>query len=150
MNFTTIDEVLDFAIQREEDAAKLYASLAAKVNRPGMKEAFLEFAAEEGRHKARLMKVKAGELPAVSRERVQDLKITETLVQPELSSNMTYQEALLFAMKSEKVAYKLYMDLATMTAGSAFAEVFHSLALEEAKHKLRFEVEYDDHVLEGV
>jgi rubrerythrin len=96
------------------------------------------------------MKIKAGELPPVSRERVQDLKITETLVQPDVSSSMTYQEALLFAMKSEKVAYKLYMDLAAMTAGSAFADVFHSLALEEAKHKLRFEVEYDDHVLEGV
>jgi rubrerythrin len=150
MNFSSIDEILDFAIDREDKAAKMYVELADKVNRPGMREAFLEFAQEEGRHKARLMKIKAGEMPAVTHEKVADLKITETLVEPEISSNMTYQEVLLYAMKSEKLAFKLYTDLAALTDDPGLAEVFSSLAQEEAKHKLRFEIEYDDHVLDGV
>lgn len=150
MDFSSIDEVLDYAISREEEAAELYTSLAAKVDRPGMRETLLELAAEEGRHKARLLKVKAGEIPAVSVEKVQDLRITEQLAEPTVSTGMTYQQALVFAMKAEKAAFKLYSDLADSATDQAIAEVFRSLAQEEAKHKLRLEIEYDDQVLEGV
>ncbi len=150
MDFKNIDEILDYAIAREEDAARLYSSLAQKVERPGMKTAFLEFAKEEGRHRARLMKIKQGEMPAVTIEKVQDLQITETLVAPEFSEKMTYPEILAYAMKAEKAAFLLYTNLAEMTDDAALSEVFSSLAQEEAKHKLRFEIEYDDHVLEGV
>jgi hypothetical protein len=37
-----------------------------------------------------------------------------------------------------------------MTSDPGLQRVFKGLAQEEAKHKLRFEIEYDDHVLEGV
>lgn len=150
MDFENIDEILDYAISREEDAARLYSSLAQKVKRPGMKTAFLEFAKEEGRHRARLMKIKEGDIPAVTVEKVQNLRITETLVAPEFSENMSYQEILAYAMKSEKATFTLYTNLAEMTDDPALSVVFSSLAQEEAKHKLRFEIEYDDHVLEGV
>jgi len=148
--FASVEEILDYAIKREDMAAKMYADLAASVKRPGMREAFLEFAAEEGRHKARLMRIKAGEMPAVSSEKVADLKITESLAEIEPSSSMTYQEALVYAMKSEKLAFQLYTGLAELTDDPGLAEIFRSLAQEEAKHKLRFELEYDEHVLEGV
>ena len=58
MQFSNAEEILDFAIEREEQAAKMYSKLANTVERPGIRQAFREFAAEEGRHKARLMKVK--------------------------------------------------------------------------------------------
>jgi rubrerythrin len=63
---------------------------------------------------------------------------------------MTYQEALLFAMKAEKAAFVLYTKLAEVTSDAGLQRVFRNLAQEEAKHKLRFEIEYDDHILEGV
>ena len=96
------------------------------------------------------MKVKAGELPAVTEEQIQDLKITDYLIEPEPTANMTYQEALLFAMKAEKAAFTMYTKLTELADNASLARVFQSLAQEEAKHKLRFEIEYDDHVLEGV
>jgi len=34
-----------------------------------------------------------------------------------------------------------------MAQNDALRSLFFSLAAEEAKHRLRFEVEYDDHVL---
>ena len=83
MEFDNVDSILDFAIANEERAAKMYHDLAEKVDRPGMREAFLEFSKEEARHKARLLKVKGGELPAVTREKVQNLKITEYTVDVE-------------------------------------------------------------------
>jgi rubrerythrin len=63
---------------------------------------------------------------------------------------MTYAEALILAMKKEKAAYRLYTDLAGVAEAEELTNLFLSLAAEEAKHKLRFEIEYDDHVLEGV
>ncbi len=150
MELKTIEEILDYAVSNEEKAAALYYDLAEKVERPGMKEALLHFAKEEEGHKVRLLKIKAGEIPAVSEEKVANLGITETLEEPDIAANMTYQEALLFAMKAEKAAFTLYTKLAEMTDDQSFQRIFKSLAQEEAKHKLRFEIEYDDHVLEGV
>lgn len=150
MSLKTIDEILDFAIANEEQAAALYYGLAEKVERPGMREAFLHFAKEEEGHKERLLRIKAGELPTVSEKKVADLGITDQLADAEVTPNMTYQEVLVFAMKAEKSAFTLYTKLAEMTDDPAFRKVFLDLAQEEAKHKLRFEIEYDDQVLEGV
>ncbi|MEE4270299.1 MAG: ferritin family protein [Thermoanaerobaculales bacterium] len=150
MELKTIEQILDYAISNEEKAAALYYDLAEKVERPGMKEAFLHFAKEEEGHKARLLKIKEGEIPAVSEEKVMSLGITEMLEEPQVAKNMTYQEALLFAMKAEKAAFVLYTNLAEMTSDQSLQRVFKSLAQEEAKHKLRFEIEYDDRVLDGV
>jgi len=149
MNFSSIEDILDYAIGRELAAEALYTELANRVARPGMREAFLQFAAEERGHKERLERVKAGELPAVTEDQVRDLRISDHLVDPEPTANMTYQEALLFAMKAEKAAFTMYTKLAEMSDDPSFTRVFKSLAQEEAKHKLRCEIEYDDHVLEG-
>ena len=150
MELTTIEDILDYAISNEEKAAALYHELAKKVERPGMREAFLHFAKEEEGHKARLLKIKEGEIPVVDDQKVSNLGITEQLVNPEPTPQMTYQEALLFAMKAEKAAFVLYTKLAEMTSDAGLQRVFRTLAQEEAKHKLRFEIEYDDHILEGV
>ena len=150
MELTTIEKILDYAISNEEKAAALYYELAKKVERPGMREAFLHFAKEEEGHKARLIKIKEGKIPAVDDQKVANLGITEQLVEPEPAPQMTYQEALLFAMKAEKAAFVLYTKLSEMTSDAGLQRVFRNLAQEEAKHKLRFEIEYDDHILEGV
>jgi rubrerythrin len=150
VELTTIENILDYAISNEGKAAALYYELADKVERPGMREAFLHFAKEEEGHKARLIKIKEGKMPVVDDQKVADLGITEQLVEPEPAPQMTYQEALLFAMKAEKAAFVLYTKLAEVTSDAGLQRVFRNLAQEEAKHKLRFEIEYDDHILEGV
>ena len=82
-----------------------------------------------------------------SQQKVLDLKIGETLVDVEIKPDLDYQEILILAMKAEKAAFKLYSDLASAVDDAAVKNVFLSLAQEEAKHKLRFEVEYDDNIL---
>ena len=91
MELTTLDSILDYAISNEEKAAALYIELAEKVDRPGMREAFLHFAKEEEGHKARLLKIKEGEISAFIEKKVANLGITEMLSEPEIASNMTYQ-----------------------------------------------------------
>ena len=147
MKFDSVDKILDFAMQKEQDAADFYTDLANKMEVEYMKEIFNQFAGEEKGHKAKLIAVKDGKQMLGAEERVQDLKIGDNLVDIELTRGLGYQEALILAMKAEKAAFRLYNDLATATDDANLKQIFLNLAQEEAKHKLRFEIEYDDHIL---
>jgi rubrerythrin len=143
----SIDDILDFAIGEEQAAADFYTELGGKMDRPWMRQVFEEFAEEEMGHKAKLIAIKEGKTMELRTEPVTDLKIGDYLIEVEPSPDMDYQDALIIAMKKEKAAFKLYTDLAASTDDSIVRAVFLSLAQEEAKHKLRFEIEYDDYVL---
>jgi len=49
-------------------------------------------------------------------------------------------------MNKEKAAFKLYTRLAQRVNNPDLKIVFQSLAIEESKHKLRFELEYDNYL----
>ena len=144
--FRSADDILDFAIEQEQAAADFYTSLAKKMEAPNMKVIFEDFAKEEMGHKAKLESIKKGKEFSITAEKITDLKIGDYLTDAAPSADLKYQDALILAMKKEKEAFKLYTDLAGQSSGSLKA-LFLSLAQEEAKHKLRFEVEYDDRIL---
>jgi rubrerythrin len=145
--FGSVDEVLDFAISEEEKAHDFYLDLAQKVDKPWMKKALEDFAKEEAGHKQKLLGVKQGKHLLPAQTKVLDLKLADYLVDIEPRPSITYQDALILAMKKEKAAWKLYMDLAAAATEPALAGTFKALAIEEANHKLRFETEYDEVVL---
>jgi len=147
MALDSVDKILDFAIRQEEKAAKFYTELAEKMKQTHMKEAFLGFAAEEMGHKAKLLKVKEGEKMMPVEQKVLDLKIGDYLEDVTLSADVDYRDALIVAMKAEKAAFKMYSDLASVTDDTELRAILLGLAQEEAKHKLRFEVEYDNEFL---
>jgi rubrerythrin len=60
---------------------------------------------------------------------------------------MSYQDALILAMKREKSAFILYTKLASKTTNKDLQELFLQLAQEESKHKMMFEIEYDEVIL---
>jgi rubrerythrin len=143
----SVGDILKFAIARELESYQFYASLAARMERPWMQDVFQQFAQEELGHKAKLHGVREGEVTLSANSKVLDLKIADYLVAGEVSGDMDYQQALIIAMKKEKAAFRLYTDLAHRIDDEALQTMFLSLAQEEAKHKLRFEVEYDDMIL---
>ena len=148
--FGSVDEILDFAIEREEEAAAFYTDLAAKMDRPWMRQVFEDFAGEERGHKQRLLGVKSGKTALFATQKVMDLKIGDYLVdvEPEQAGQeLDYQQALIVAMKKEKAAFKLYSDLAASTDDENLQNLLLGLAQEEARHKLRFEIEYDEQFL---
>ena len=147
MKLDSTDKILDFAIQKEQEAADFYVGLAGDMEYQHMKDVFLGFAAEEQGHKAKLLAVKDGQQMVGSEQKVQDLKIGDHLVDIELRSDIGFQEALILAMKAEKAAFRLYTDLAAAAEDANLKSLFLDLAQEEARHKLRFEIEYDDIIL---
>jgi rubrerythrin len=146
-DWKSMDEILDFAIGEEEGAARFYQGLAESIQRPNLRQLFLDFAQEEMGHKAKLIEVKAGQSTLSSKDNVEDLKVCDYLVEVEPHSSMNYQQALVVAMKKEKAAFKLYTDLASVVQDKELRQTFLALAQEEAKHKLRFELEYDQSIL---
>jgi rubrerythrin len=145
--FSTINDILDFAIGEEEAAVDFYMMLAASSKNEGIKKVFISYAEEEMGHKAKLINVKENGLAVFGATPLTDLKISDYLVDVKPRPDMTYQEALILAMKKEKAAFKLYTALADRMEDAAMKQTFYLLAQEESKHKLRFEVEYDDNVL---
>ena len=146
--WNSVEDVLDYAIQREQDAVDLYMGLAETAGPTHLRSVFEGFAAEEQAHKDRLIAIKRkGMLATAPTKSVTDLKIGDYLVTEEPTGELDYQGALILAMKREKAAYKLYSDLASIADSEGLANVFLRLAQEEARHKLRFEIEYDENIL---
>ena len=145
--FKSIHDALNFAIQSEQEAFDFYTNLADVSKNQAMRKVFIQFAEEEKGHKKRLVAIKSEGTFELSDKKVVDLEIGDYLIDVKPSSEMSYQDALILAMKKEKSAFKLYSDLAGIVPNSNLKNIFLSLAQEEAKHKLRFEIEYDDYIL---
>jgi len=144
--FECFEDVLDFAISGEVEAIVFYQGLVNKAEEKWIKTIFEDFVKEEEGHKRKLEAIKKGKSFPESKKIIQDLKIGDYLVEIDMdkTDSLGYQEALVIAMKKEKAAFRLYSDLAKNTDNEEWKELFLSLAQEEAKHKLRFELEYDD------
>ncbi len=145
--FKDADAILLFAIEQEQKAVDFYTELAKEAQSEEMKKVFIEFAGEEIRHKQRLTRIREEGVFTMPKQQVADLKISDYVVDVKASGKLSYEEALILAMKREKAAFRLYTGLAERAPNDQLKEIFEALAMEESKHKLRFEVEYDEYVL---
>ncbi|MBI5531562.1 MAG: ferritin family protein [Deltaproteobacteria bacterium] len=144
-NFNTL---LEFAIEQEQAAVDFYTDLASKVKEPHVRETLLEFAEQERRHKVKLQAIRTRpEVPKPS-GKITDLQIGDYLVDIDPTPDLSFQGALIIAMKKEKAAYRMYQDLAAYSDDPELRDVFLFLAQEEANHKLSFEIQYDDIILQ--
>jgi rubrerythrin len=144
--FKSVDDILDFAIANEQDAFEFYSKYSGRVKKE-MQPIFIEFAEEEIKHKARLMKIKEEKIFTFSPEKINSLNLSDYTTSGNFTLDLSYQDALILAMLKEKAAFRLYMNLSQQTESPFLKELFLSLAQEESKHKLRFELEYDEYIL---
>ena len=146
MGINNVDKILDFAIAREQEAVEFYTDMAGRMKNSNIQKLFMGFVEEEKLHKKKLQGIKLDKSLLPSNEKVATLNMADYLVDVEITPALDYQDALIIAMKKEKAAFRLYSDLANRSSGSIKA-LFEMLAQEEAKHKLYFELEYDNHIL---
>lgn len=145
--FESVDAVLEFAIEREQEAFDFYHGLAAQAADEPMKKLFTSFAEVEAGHKRKLEGVREGTTYLPIRGKTTDLKIADYLVDVEASPDMSFQDALVLAMKREQAAKDLYSNLSMMLDDPMLVELFRQLAKEEAAHKARFENLYEENFL---
>jgi rubrerythrin len=138
----SVDEVLDFAMNREVEAHDFYMKLASMVAKPEMAKVLSALASQELEHKAKLEAVKGGEI-AIGEEEVGNLGIISHVEDVEPQAKMSYVDLLVVGMKKEEKARMLYTNLASTARKQEIRDILLKLAQEEAEHKLRFEIEYD-------
>ena len=145
VEFESDDEILELAIARELDAYRFYRALAARAEKPEMGKVFEVLAEEELEHKAKLdlELMKSGKVVETSQEATliedeQDLEDFESTL------DIDYKDMLILGMQKEEAAFRFYVDLVARITNQGSRETLLALAQEEVKHKLRFEVEYDE------
>jgi rubrerythrin len=144
VEFESDEEILQLAISREEDANVFLLTMAGRMKNPEMRKVFEDLADEELEHKARLELeiIKSGRvLTATERLELEDNGDTKTAG---TEIDMDYKDMLILTMQKEEASFRLYVDLAARVTSKDAYETFLALAEEEVKHKLRFEVEYDN------
>jgi rubrerythrin len=149
MGFENFDGILDFAIEKEQEAADFYSMVARHEDLPGSREMFEEFASEELKHKKMLENMKKTgnveeSLKGYRFKWITDIKRSDYLIDIEFHHGMNYREILHLAMKREEKALKFYGDLREKAEDDNAKKLFNVLCQEEAKHKLSLESIYDD------
>ncbi len=148
MKFGSVDQILNYAIDREKEAVEFYESLADQATRTSLKETFARFAKEEVKHVELLSDISGNKekIEAYEFKKITDLKISDYMVEAQYEEGMPMPEILKLAMKREEKAVKLYGDMADQTDHADAKKVFQILVQEEAKHKLSLESMYDDYL----
>ena len=141
----TAEEVLEFAIAREVEANRFYLALAERVDVLEMRKVFEELAEEELEHKAKLELefLKKGKA-LFSKDRVIDINTSDYIISDEPLIDMDYKDMLCLAIEKEDAAFRIYVNLLGYVDDHESREVLLAIAEEEVKHKLRFEIEYDN------
>ena len=146
-NFYSIEEILQFAVAGEKEAAQGYVDLAAKAKSESARAFLLELWGEELQHARLLDGLDTDALPAAGSAGVKDLHISDYIVNEPLGDDPSFQDLLIFAAKKEAKAVALYTALDAQAAGPAQKRLFEFLVGQEKAHKLRLEQEYEKYVL---
>ena len=152
MEFENLAAVLDFAIEKELEAAEFYTNISKEETFSGAGKMFEEFAREERKHQQMLEDFKTRGLSASMEDYkfkwITDIKRSNYVVDLEYSRGMGYNEILMLAMKREEKALQLYNDFLDKADSEESRTLFKVLCQEEAKHKLALETMYDDYMAE--
>lgn len=143
---SSYEEIIDFAIQREEEAVQFYSELLELAHFASQKELLHEIKGMEEGHVKILQNLKQKSLHVIKGHPAPPFSPSTYLVEAQPAEDMTYQDILIIGMKREDRSHALYEELQQQTENSELINTFQMLAGEEAKHKRFFEDLYDKHV----
>jgi rubrerythrin len=139
-----LSEIIDLAIQREEEAYDFYMDIFNKLEDPTIKDTVEFIAKEEKKHKAFLVNYREGEYgpDALRMTDVVEYKISEYLEEPEITKETKREDVYLIASHRESRSNQFYTELANMHSDSNLKEMLLKMANEELKHKEKMEYLY--------
>jgi len=148
MDIMTFHKIIDFAVEREREAVDFYHDLQNSAKFSSQKAMLQELENMEKTHILILEKIRQKDMKSITSTPVRDLKIVDYIVDDSIEPD-SFPNILLIAMKREDKANLLYRDLANrfIEEDIELSRLFQRLADEEAGHKLKFELLYDEYVL---
>ncbi len=150
MSFTSFEEIIRFAKDKEKEAVDFYSDLAKNAIFSGARETLEGFAGEEQKHFDLLDNLgkENKDLAQYKFTWIPDLKRSDYLVELDDPKDLDYADLLRLAMKREEKSLALYNELLVKAENEDLKNVFKMLCQEEAKHKLALETLYDDYMAE--
>ena len=139
-----LSEIIDLAIQREEEAYDFYMDIFNILEDPSIKDTVEFIAKEEKKHKAFLVNYREGEYgpDALRMTDVVEYKISEYLEEPEITKETKREDVYLIASHREARSHQFYTELANMHDENNVKEMLLKMANEELKHKEKMEYLY--------
>lgn len=144
--FNSINDILDFAMEKEAEAVDYYNELAERMSQPATRNLFGAMAKQEQEHLEKLRTLRKDDFLKTAAVRG-DLSMFTGFLAPspgkELkSSDLSYQNALMLALEREESARKLYVNLAEIVEDEDLQGMFLTLAQEETLHHQDILAEY--------
>ena len=140
----TLEEVIELAIQREQDAYFFYRDIMDRLENKEAINTLEWIANEEIKHRKFLIDYRNGKYgdTALRMVDVVSYKIAENVKNPEISPKMDSIEVFLVASHRELDSYKFYTELAKLHSSTDISGVLNRIANEELKHKEKMEYLY--------
>ncbi|ODS33008.1 MAG: hypothetical protein SCARUB_01827 [Candidatus Scalindua rubra] len=139
-----VKELITEAANREDMSYKFYMDAIDITKDPVAKVWLKELAEEEIKHKEMLQNFDTSKITKFEPGKIQDLHITEFLVDKDVTDISDFQDVLIISMKKEQKAYNLYVSMAQSSDNVDLRNLCKILAQEELKHKHKIELYYDD------
>jgi len=144
----SITDVIEFAIDREKNALDFYLQCMNRAKNPGVRTFFQEMAEEEASHMKLLMDIDLSANPDFTPAAADDPGLSDYMIDVGFRPEISYQEALVMAMKKEEKAHAFYAAWKDRCGSGHTHRVFTFLAAEEKKHKEKIETLYDGEILQ--
>ncbi|MEN6445258.1 MAG: ferritin family protein [Candidatus Cloacimonas sp.] len=143
------DEILDFAVSREQEAVKFYQDLQNYARFKDLNSMLKGLESMEQGHIKVIENIRQNGVKEEDIKKVTNLKISDYLSVDIADLDMNYQNILVRAMKREENSFMLYSEMSVKFPDPEIATLFRRLAADEAQHKLFFEGLYDDWLRTG-
>lgn len=146
METITLDELLDKAIKREEEAFDFYSKLGTSIADPAVKDALKYLADQEKKHREFLVSYKSGKTgsSALRMSEVIDYSIAQHMDKPDIEKDLNTQDVYLVAAHRELNSYNFYKGLAEIHSDGEVKDMLLKMAGEELKHKEKVEYLYSN------
>jgi rubrerythrin len=140
--FTNLQAIIDFAIEKEEESADFYRDLLKKVKLRKVIDEIQKLINVEVGHKNMLKSLNVKAFAAKIITPNVDLRISEYIAEVEPDPSMSLKDLFNIAMHREQKAAELYRQIAKFFDGEE-KQLFENLASEETDHKHFFETKWD-------
>lgn len=141
IEFHSLEEILDFAILQEKAAQAFYRKLAAEVTDPDVRIFYHSMIEEEEDHEQKLRRLKHRPYTLTEPD-LAALHESGYLQAMPVKPDITFLEAVKYALDKERSARLLYNLLADTIRQEDFSRLFRDLADQEAQHAEFFKKEY--------
>ena len=143
--FDSLQSIVTFAVQREQEAVDFYGKLAEAAEIPSVADELRRIRRAEEGHRDRLLAMDVSAASA-SMPAAAGVRIADYVVAAEPNPGIIWHDVIKIALDREQASYGLYSALAKLAGDTTAKELFETLASEEAGHRAYFQKLYDEHL----